>query len=314
MSPNATAGAALAVASLALVLRKRAQARAPMQCTQCEANGGEVNPQQDPRHHLKANDSTEVPSDPRQDPRHHLNRRFFADTDKAGLVRCDLRLVDRFLSLDCGHELLRLGLFPNAQEISESMACLQAAIEHLQGVVSLSDNDVVALVVGDGRTPRTAALLAMRTRWTVLSVDPALEGLLPTGEVEAQAEARVEARVEAQAAVSAQAQVDVDAEAQSSERCAQAASRHGPKRAARGAAPHLDPKLQPHPRPDQAPCAAQGAAPRAAGRAAGERPPAGSPRAAPGRASTGTPPLHVRRSRAGRGSAPGCAAATGAPR
>ena len=113
-------------------------------------------------------------------------------------MRCDLRLVDRFLSLDCGHELLRMGLFPNAQEISESMACLQAAIEHLEGVVSLKDADVVAVVVGDGRTPRTAALLAMRTQWTVLSVDPALEGLLPIGEVQSEVQAHAQV-VEAEA-------------------------------------------------------------------------------------------------------------------
>ena len=153
---HATVTAVLAAASLALILRKRAQARAPVQCTVCEADDSPevlTGPRQGPHHRLKANDRPEVASDPRQDPRHHLNRRFFADTDKAGLVRCDLRLVDRFLSLDCGHELLRLGLFPNAQEISESMACLQAAIEHLQGVVSLSDTDVVAIVVGDGANP-----------------------------------------------------------------------------------------------------------------------------------------------------------------
>ena len=58
----------------------------------------------------------------------------------------------------------------------------------------------------------------MRTRWTVLSVDPALEGLLPTAEAEAEAAAEAAAEVEAEAEV----------EAPSSERFAQAASRHGP--------------------------------------------------------------------------------------
>ena len=212
--------AVFAAASLALVLRKRAQGSAPAECTQCEDdNGSPETPA--PRHQLEASSgSPEIPSDPRQDPRHHLNRRFFADTDKAGLVRCDLRLVDRFLSLECGHELLRMGLFPNAQEISESMACLQAAIEHLQGVVSMSDTDVVALVVGDGRTPRTATLLAMRTRWTVLSVDPALEGLLPTGEAEPPAGALAMAEAPAEAPAPATAMATAPAEAPSSERCA----------------------------------------------------------------------------------------------
>ena len=117
--------------------------------------------------------------------------------------------------------------------------------------------------MGDGRTPRTAALLAMRTRWTVLSVDPALEGLLPTAEAPAEAEAEAKAAAEAPAEAEAEAEAEAAAEgtkkgivqldagvevlrafankgidsgaaveeerveAPSSERCAQAASRHG---------------------------------------------------------------------------------------
>ena len=38
---------------------------------------------------------------------------------------------------------------------------------------------MVAVVIGDGRTPRTAALLSMRTKWHVISIDPALHGLEP---------------------------------------------------------------------------------------------------------------------------------------
>ena len=41
----------------------------------------------------------------------------------------------------------------------------------------MKDPTVLCIVVGDGRTPRTAALLAMRTRWSVVSIDPALHGL-----------------------------------------------------------------------------------------------------------------------------------------
>ena len=85
---DAMVAAVLAVASLALVLRKRAQLSAPEQCTPCEADDSPevlTVPRRGPRHNLKANDGRpEVASDPRQDPRHHLNRRFFADTDRAG--------------------------------------------------------------------------------------------------------------------------------------------------------------------------------------------------------------------------------------
>ena len=115
-------------------------------------------------------------------PTGELDSRFFADTDETGLARCSLRLLDCFLSWGCGRHLLGLGLFPDAKEITESMACLQAATEHLPETVRLADSDVVALVIGDGRTPRTAALLAMRSKWSVISIDPALTGLLPDGD------------------------------------------------------------------------------------------------------------------------------------
>jgi hypothetical protein len=117
-----------------------------------------------------------------------LSGRYVADVDAAGLLRIDLKHVDTFLSWRCGRELLAMGLFPGAisQEISESMACLAAATTGVGGGgggggggagLSCRDASVVCVVVGDGRTPRTAALLAMRTRWRVVSVDPALHGL-----------------------------------------------------------------------------------------------------------------------------------------
>ena len=108
--------------------------------------------------------------------------RFFAPRDKDGNLSINLRFIDSFLRWDCGRLLLGMGLFPNTQEISESMACLETIHERLSAVVSRSNEDVVAIVVGDGRTPRTAALIAMRTKWRVVSIDPALHGLEPTNE------------------------------------------------------------------------------------------------------------------------------------
>jgi hypothetical protein len=49
--------------------------------------------------------------------------------------------------------------------------------EHLGTFLDATNTDVVVVVVGDGRTPRTAALFAMRTKWQIISIDPALEGL-----------------------------------------------------------------------------------------------------------------------------------------
>ena len=108
-----------------------------------------------------------------------LDARFFATKDPDGNLRINTRFIDMFLRWGCGRHLLGLGLFPNVQEITESMACLEAVREHLAGLVSLSCPAVCAVVVGDGRTPRTGALLAMRTKWHVVSIDPALHGLQP---------------------------------------------------------------------------------------------------------------------------------------
>jgi len=85
-----------------------------------------------------------------------------------------LRYLDEFLGLKCRDDLLRLGLFPNAKEITESLAAYHAVKRTLGDVRDLGDPRRTAVVVGDGCTPRTAAVLAFRTRWRVYSVDPQL--------------------------------------------------------------------------------------------------------------------------------------------
>ena len=114
----------------------------------------------------------------RRNQQGQLNPRFFAARDADGNLAINLRFLDTFLRWDCGRLLLAMGLFPNSQEITESMACVETIGEKLPDVRTAS-GDVVVVVIGDGRTPRTAALLAMRTKWQVISVDPALHGLEP---------------------------------------------------------------------------------------------------------------------------------------
>ena len=114
----------------------------------------------------------------RRNQQGQLNPRFFAARDADGNLAINLRFLDTFLRWDCGRLLLAMGLFPNSQEITESMACVETIREKLPDVRTAS-GDVVVVVIGDGRTPRTAALLAMRTKWQVISVDPALHGLEP---------------------------------------------------------------------------------------------------------------------------------------
>jgi len=99
-----------------------------------------------------------------------------SNKDKS-VMQLSLKHVDRFLRWRCSLDLIEMGLFPDAQEITESMACLSAVESHLADITRLSDTSTTCIVVGDGSTPRTAALLAMRSKWRVLSVDPALQGL-----------------------------------------------------------------------------------------------------------------------------------------
>lgn len=96
----------------------------------------------------------------------------------AGLpaAKVKLRYLNELLSLRCTGDLLSAGLFPRtaaAKEMTESMATFQAVRHHIPWV-DVRDSQTTAIVVGDGATPRTAAVLALRTRWRVHSVDPLL--------------------------------------------------------------------------------------------------------------------------------------------
>ena len=67
---------------------------------------------------------------------------------------------------------MALKLFPNAKEITESMAVYNTVRKHLQKDFPLNDSNITCLVVGDGYKPRTGTLFAFRTNWNVISVDP----------------------------------------------------------------------------------------------------------------------------------------------
>lgn len=90
---------------------------------------------------------------------------------------CSHRLIDEFIRQRCASDMLKLRVFPNAKEITESMAAY-AAVRELanRGVLpfNLSTHGVALLAVGDGHTPRTGALFAFRSAWDCYSVDPAL--------------------------------------------------------------------------------------------------------------------------------------------
>lgn len=73
-------------------------------------------------------------------------------------------------------------MFPNGKELAESMSAFSAVRLHLQSAaaaaeagrtgVSFDARNVVLVAVGDGVTPRTAALFAFRTQCRCVSIDP----------------------------------------------------------------------------------------------------------------------------------------------
>ncbi|CAF4009531.1 unnamed protein product [Rotaria sp. Silwood2] len=94
-----------------------------------------------------------------------------------------LEYLDEFLQLRCVSDLISMGLFPNAKEITETFAIWSALRRYIFPQLSTSttssiDNDRNAIiVVGDGMTPRTAALCAYLTKelWQCYSIDPMLQ-------------------------------------------------------------------------------------------------------------------------------------------
>ena len=91
--------------------------------------------------------------------------------------------VSRFLGLRCAPDILVAQLFPNGKEVSESMATLEAVRKHvLDDDLSERSEGVALISVGDGKTPRTAALFAFMTAWDCFSIDPLLAPIDGTNE------------------------------------------------------------------------------------------------------------------------------------
>lgn len=103
----------------------------------------------------------------------------------AGIIECDYkpatpqtRYIERFVRFGKrGADMLLMGLFPNAKEITESMGAFRALITHVPSA-HRSRKDYTVVVVGDGNTPRTAGLCAFYSAWRCVSVDPRMKSPL----------------------------------------------------------------------------------------------------------------------------------------
>jgi len=88
----------------------------------------------------------------------------------------------RLLDLSCGPELLSHQLWPDAKELSESFACSEAVFRFIMNKVPSNTNwngpgDKCVVCVGDGNTPRTAALFAYQLKsrnFWCYAIDPQL--------------------------------------------------------------------------------------------------------------------------------------------
>eukprot|EP00944_MAST-04C_sp_MAST-4C-sp1_P012920 g12920.t1 len=97
--------------------------------------------------------------------------------------------IDAVWSMKCFKELIKLDVFPDAKDISESMGALRAAT--LYSHLSLrkdaeksrrdalrsrwKEENVWCICIGDGSTPRTATLISFLTVWNLFSIDPGLK-------------------------------------------------------------------------------------------------------------------------------------------
>jgi len=85
------------------------------------------------------------------------------------------KYLEEYLGLDCHVDLDTLKMFPNAKEITESMGTFNAVWNYVcPNLFGPRDGNVALVSVGDGCTPRTAALFACRTAWHCWSIDPRL--------------------------------------------------------------------------------------------------------------------------------------------
>lgn len=79
------------------------------------------------------------------------------------------RHLDKFFRLNCRDVLSCV--FPNAKEVTEAFAVYDAA-KVVFGDAALHDASILVVCPGDGVSPRTGATAALRSAWTVKSVDP----------------------------------------------------------------------------------------------------------------------------------------------
>jgi len=96
---------------------------------------------------------------------------------KDGTMQVTLRFphvgyVEEFWGLKCASDIMLREAIPNVKELTEAMGMFQKTKKYLHD----TKENWIVFVVGDGSTPRLGTLIAFRTKWNVISIDPKLGG------------------------------------------------------------------------------------------------------------------------------------------
>lgn len=102
----------------------------------------------------------------KMNPENWTDRRPSAEGSLSG------RYLDEAINSKFFVDMLALGMFPNAKEVTESLAMYAAVRKYCPW--KFSDSKITLISVGDGTQPRTAATFAFRSAWDCFSVDPRL--------------------------------------------------------------------------------------------------------------------------------------------
>lgn len=87
----------------------------------------------------------------------------------------NLVYVQQFFAAAQAPFILSKNLFPNLKELTESYGMLNTLLYEAKRLdIDRGVREALVVVVGDGHTPRTGALIALNTAWDVMSVDPEL--------------------------------------------------------------------------------------------------------------------------------------------
>lgn len=81
--------------------------------------------------------------------------------------------LNRFIRMDCSSLLLKNKIYPNIKEITEAVGIFAAYQKYVLPFIK-DTRECQVICIGDGKTPRVAALFACLTKHDCFSIDPTI--------------------------------------------------------------------------------------------------------------------------------------------